>query len=149
MFKFLDKYKGYAPSIVRIGVSLVFLWFGISQLINPESFLGYLPQWFYSHPLDMMHEHSLQMLHSLPLKPHFVIMSNGVFETLFGTLLLLGVLTRISALLLALHLIGIIIGIGYNDIAVRDFGLMILTFSVFLNGSDKFCLENIFRLKKK
>ena len=48
----LKKYQKYAPLVLRIGLSLVFLWFGISQLVNPESFLGYVPfgkkyfQWY-------------------------------------------------------------------------------------------------------
>ena len=38
-------------------------------------------------------------------------------------------------------LIGIIIGLGYNNIAVRDFGLMLITFAIFLGGKDKWCLD--------
>lgn len=35
--------KQYAPIVLRIGISLVFLWFGIHQLISPETFLDYVP----------------------------------------------------------------------------------------------------------
>ena len=140
----LKKYQKYAPLVLRIGLSLVFLWFGISQLVNPESFLGYVPSWMYPHDGTMMHEHPFQMLHSLPLTPHIIIMGNGVFETIFGVLLLLGLFTRIAALLLALHLLGIMAGLGYNDIAVRDFGLIMATVAVFLHGDDEWCLGKKF-----
>ncbi len=137
----IDKYKRYAPLVLRLGLSLVFLWFGLSQLINPESFLGYVPQWLYSHAPEMIHEHPLQLMHNLQLTPHIIIMGNGIFETVFGILLLLGLFTRISSLLLGLHLMGIMFGLGYNDIAVRDFGLMLATFSIFLQGPDEWCLD--------
>ncbi len=137
----IDKYKKYAPLVLRLGLSLVFLWFGLSQLINPESFVGYVPQWLYPHALEMVHEHPLQLMHNLQLTPHIIIMGNGIFETVFGILLLLGLFTRISSLLLGLHLIGIMFGLGYNDIAVRDFGLMLALFSISLQGPDEWCLD--------
>src|SRR3989344_7748252 len=112
--------KKYAPIVIRIGISLVFLWFGIYQLINPESFLGYVPQAIYEHSIEMSHEHSLQFFHNIP-KPsiHVLIMGNGIFEVIFGGLLLIGLFTRVSALLLSLHLAVIMFSIGYNDIGVR------------------------------
>lgn len=139
----LNQYRGYAPVLLRVGVSLVFLWFGVNQLINPESFLGYVPQWLLPHQGMMMHEHPLQFMHNIP-KPsvHIIIMGNGAFETLFGVFLLLGIFTRASSLLLSIHLFGIMASLGYNDIAVRDFGLALSAFSVFLNGADRWSLDN-------
>lgn len=124
-----EKVKQYAPCIVRIGVSLVFLWFGLNQIFDSESFLGYLPEF----------------ATKLPIQLTMLIMSNGIFETIFGLLLILGLLTRISALLLTLHLIGIIVSLGYNEIAVRDFGLMIATLSIVLHGEDRWCLSKRLR----
>jgi len=126
---------------------MVFLWFGISQLVNPESFMGYMPQWIFPHEPAMQHSHSMQFMHNIPHPgAHFTIMANGVFETLFGLLLLLGLFTRLSALLLSLHLFGIMLSLGYNDIAVRDFGLALAALSVALNGKDKYCMDNKFNL---
>lgn len=125
-----QQWKQYAPSIVRIGISIVFLWFGLNQIFSGDDFLGYLPTF----------------VNSLPLQPLTFILLNGIFEVVFGLLLIVGLLTRISALLLGLHLLGIIFSLGYNEIAVRDFGLMIATVSVFIHGNDKWCLSN--KLKK-
>ena len=119
----------YAPVILRIGLSLVFLWFGISQLSDPNSWIGILPQW----------------TAGLAFPQVTFIYLNGGTEVLFGTLLLVGFFTRIAALILALHLIGIIASVGYSDIAVRDFGLMCATFSVFLHGPDFFALDSKYR----
>jgi uncharacterized membrane protein YphA (DoxX/SURF4 family) len=102
--------------VVRIGLSIVFLYFGISQLRNPEAFIGWLPK-----------EVSL-----LPFEPRTFVVLNGGFETFFGTLLLIGLYTRIAALLLGMHLLGITFTIGWTEIGVRDLGLALATISISL-----------------
>ncbi|MAF35361.1 hypothetical protein CMO91_05975 [Candidatus Woesearchaeota archaeon] len=109
--------RPYAPVVVRVGVSLVFIWFGINQLLSPETFLGYVPVM-----LDAYAE--------------TLLLVNGIAELVLGIILLSGFLTRPAALLLALHLAGITVSLGYNEIAVRDFGLVLATLSVFLHGKD-------------
>jgi len=143
---FIGQNKKYSTDIVRIAVSLVYLWFGINQLINPELFLGYVPQWLYPHSPQMMHEHPLQFMHNIPnFSVHTIIMSNGVFETIFGIFLILGLFTRIAAFLLTLHLFGIAFSLGYNDIAVRDFGLAVATLSLVFSGAGEFSLDSKLR----
>ena len=105
-------------------MSAVYLWFGVSQLINPTNFIGYLPGFIFSSPYATA----------------FVI-GNGVFEVIAGGLLLSGKFTRIAALLLGLHLCGIAIELGYGDVAVRDFGLMLATMAIALHGPDNWCLD--------
>jgi len=39
----LDKTKKYSPVILRFGLAIVFLWFGFSQLKNPDSWTSLLP----------------------------------------------------------------------------------------------------------
>ncbi|HLD06443.1 MAG TPA: DoxX family membrane protein [Candidatus Nanoarchaeia archaeon] len=114
--------REYAPIVTRIGLSAVFLWFGISQLADPGYFLGYVPD-------------------ALAAQGETLLLANGIFETVFGSLLLLGLFTRIAALLLGLHLLGIAGGLGYNDIAVRDIGLTLAAFSVALFGADRWTLD--------
>lgn len=146
---FIEKNKKYSIDIVRIAVSLVFLWFGINQLINAESFLGYVPQWLYPHGPQMMHEHPLQLMHSIPdFSLHAIIMANGTFETIFGALLLMGIFTRLAAFLLAFHLFGIALSLGYNDIAIRDLGLSLATISLIFSGAGQLSLDNILRKDK-
>jgi len=119
-----DNLKEYGPIIVRIALSLVFFWFAINQLIAPASWIGYLPKFLYTAG-----------------NPVIFIYANAIFELIFATLLILGVFTRLSALLLGLHLIGIAITLGYNEIAIRDFGLALATLSIVLTGPDKWCLR--------
>jgi len=128
MFK-LDKLKQYSPAITRISLSLVFLWFGVNQLFDAEKFMGYLPEFL----LSSSYASSL-------------VIFNGIFEVLAGVLLLVGKFIRPVSLVLAGHLFFIILSLGYNDIAVRDFGLMLITISTFIGGKDIWSLDY---LKKK
>lgn len=146
---FVQTNKKYSTDIIRIALSIVFLWFGINQIINPESFLGYVPQWLYPHSPQMMHEHPLQFMHNIPsLSLHITIMANGIFETILGIFLILGWYTRIAAFLLALHLFGISFSLGYNDIAIRDFGLALATSSLILSGGGQFSFDSKLRKDK-
>ena len=119
-----DKLKAYAPSILRISIALVFFWFSINPLIAPSNWTGFLPEFLGSYP-----------------NPEIFIYMNAIFELIFGTLLILGFFVRISALLLGLHLIGITIALGYNAIAIRDFGLAIAALCVSINGKDRLCVR--------
>ena len=116
--------KDYAPIAVRLAISFVVLWFGINQLINPEQFMGYLPEFL----LQFNYAQNLVIL-------------NGLFELIFGTMLAMGLFVRPVALILTLHLLSIAISLGYNDIAIRDIGLTLATCSIFLGGADKWCLD--------
>lgn len=117
-------WRGYAPIVVRLGMSAVFLWFGVSQVFSAEEFMGYLPSFLL---LSGYAKHA--------------IIANGVLEIVLGGLLAAGLFVRPAALLLSLHLLSIIITLGYNDIAVRDAGLLLMTVSIFLGGNDKWCLD--------
>lgn len=112
--------------LLRISMSLVFLYFGLSQLWQPFRFVGWLPP-----------EASL-----IPLAPTTLILFNGVLEVALGLLLLLGVYTRIAALVLGLHLVAIAVTMGFTETAVRDMGLAFATLSVALSGSDGWSLDD-------
>ncbi|MEK6861082.1 MAG: DoxX family protein [Nanoarchaeota archaeon] len=114
----------YARILVRIAISLVFLWFGLNQIFNAEDFMGYLPEF----------------LLSLSYAETIVIL-NGIAETVLSALLIIGFFPRIVSFILGIHLISIIISLGYNDIAIRDFGLMLATFSITIGGADKWCIK--------
>ncbi len=122
--------KKYAPIILRLGTALLFLWFGINQLFDSSSWISFLPSW----------------TSSLPISQNSFVLINGGFETVLGIMLLIGFATRISALLLSLHLLGIVSTLGYNDLMIRDLALSIATFTIFMHGTDEWCLEE--KLKK-
>ncbi|MCH7568043.1 MAG: DoxX family protein [Nanoarchaeota archaeon] len=127
----MKNYKEYAPILLRITISLVVIWFGINNIFSRELFLGYLPQYAYN----------------LPIQPLTIILITGIFETIFGLLLIIGLFTRVASFLITIHILGIAFSLGYNDVAIRDFGLALATLAIFLHGKDKWCLDN--KLKKK
>ncbi len=126
--------------ILRLGIALLFLWFGINQLVFPQDFMGYLPIWVHTDGSGMHH-----MMHA-SIQPiggaSGLLIINGIAEVILGLLLLLGLFTRWAALLLALHLASIAVSLGYNDVAIRDVALAIATLSIFFMGHDSWCLDH-------
>ena len=123
----MEKLKIFAPTFLRISMSLVILWFGVQQVIDASSWLAYLPAW----------------TTSLPISQLTIVYLNGTFEIIFGTFLLLGFYTRIVALVLALHLFDIAYTVGYDAIGIRDLGLALSTLAVFFYGSDAFSFDKL------
>jgi len=124
---FFIKNKDYSVFIIRIGLALVLLWFGIDEIRNPEKWFSYFPQSFI--PL-------------LPFDLNLFFILNGIFEVVVGILLLIGFKTRIVAFIAALHLLSITLSVGYNDIAIRDFGLMLMAVSLVFSGAGRLSVDN-------
>lgn len=125
----LELRKDSGTGVLRIGLALVFLWFGSNQLLFTKDWLVWLPPTAFH----------------LPISAEALVMLNGSMEVALGLLLLLGLFTRVVALLLALHLLPIILTVGYNDVGVRDFGLMMAMFSVVISGPGRWCLDARFK----
>ncbi len=128
--KYIDKYAWVARPLLRYGLATVFFYFAISQLINPQGYSFYVPVWVSNF-----------------IEPVILVYTNAIFELVFASLLALGLFTRFSALLLALHLALITFQMGFGDTGARDFGLTVATLAVFLSDPDKLCLDN--KRKKK
>lgn len=117
--------RSAAPIVLRIGMALVFLWFGSQQLMNAGDWVGYVPEWATS---------------ILPVSSIAFVLFNGVCEVAGGIALILGLWTRLVALLLTIHMALITMAVGYNTIGVRDFGLTVATCAVFLFGKDSWSI---------
>jgi uncharacterized membrane protein YphA (DoxX/SURF4 family) len=126
------KMKDFAPIVLRMGLSLVFLWFAFQQIINTDMWTSMIPDWIVS----MTGQSAATLVHF-----------NAAFEVVFGACLMAGYFTRVTALLLALHMLDITFTVGYTSIGVRDFGLSIATIAVFLYGTDLWCIDNFWRKK--
>ena len=129
----MENWKKYSPLALRLGIAVVFLWFGFSQLKNPGSWTRMMPEYVQS---------------IMPLSPNTLIYINGLFEILLAIFLLLGIYTRASSLLLSLHLLHIVTIVGYGAVGARDLALALAAFAIFLNGADEFCLDSIRKLKE-
>lgn len=121
-----SKFAPFAPVVLRFGLVALFLWFGISQVLSPDSWTAWVPAWGNSF---------------LGLGATKIVLINGWFEVVCGSLLVLGWKTRWVALALSLHLFAIAYEVGYNDIGVRDFALAVSTLALSLFGPDRYSLD--------
>lgn len=108
--------------LLRLGLASVFLWFGFSQLFNSLIWVNTAPEW------------AVNILH---LPPAMIVMGNGIFEIILGSLLAMGFFVQIIAIIFAIHLVPIAISFGFTATAVRDFGLVIACLSLVLMSFNK------------
>ncbi len=86
------KFQEYALSILRIGVGLTLMTLGFSEKIfHPELGLSFLAQ----------HQWNFMSLAGLPFSDYLFVLSAGSVEALFGLVFLLGIVTRLNALVVA------------------------------------------------
>ncbi len=103
--------------ILRLGLAVLFLWFGFSQLLDGINWVSWVPEW------------AVNVFH---LPPAMIVLANGLFEVVAGALLALNIWTRPVAFVLALHLLVITIEIGATAIGMRDLALTAATFALSL-----------------
>lgn len=108
--------------ILRLSLAVLFLWFGFSQLLDGFNWVGWVPEW------------AVSLLH---IPPAMIVLLNGAFEVVAGSLLALNILTRWAALALGLHLLVLVFDIGLTPIGVRDFAIMMATFALALFSFDR------------
>jgi len=113
-------YSSLGPPLLRISLGTLLLWFGVWQMVSPESWAAYVPGW-----ADAVADTTL------------LITANGVFEITLSLLLLSGFAVRISALLAFGHVLFIALNLGYNDVMIRDLALAAAFLAVFFNGPDR------------
>ena len=104
-------------TVLRIGLAILYLWFGFSQLMNGIDWVSWVPDW------------AVSVLH---LPPAMIVLLNGLFEVALGTLLAINIWVRWVAFILALHLFVIVLDIGASAIGVRDFSLAAATLALAL-----------------
>lgn len=122
----MNKQK-YAPVIIRVGLSFVFIWFGLTQLFDQSAWVSFIPE-------------GITKLTGISAET-FVIF-NGIFEVFFASLLAFGIWTRLVAFLLFLHMFAIIADVGLSPIGIRDIGLMFALLSVAFFGSDEYSISH-------
>src|SRR3989344_2300691 len=123
----------YSTLVLRIGLTVVLLWFGTSELIDAASWTSYAPSW--AHSLGFMSAEQM-------------VIMKGIFERVVGACLLAGFCLRWAAGLLFLHFFPILFSVGYNEIGMRDFGLHMAALSLFLSGDDRFSVDCYLRTKR-
>ena len=101
--------------ILRIGLGFVFFWFSLDKLINPENWLGYITPFLFS---------------IIPFNLEIFILILGIIEFILGIILFSGYYLKYTSIIVAMHLIVIILSQGFNEITVRDIGLLAIALAL-------------------
>lgn len=90
---YVQHLKSYALPILRLGAGATFLILGFSEkILHPE---------FGMHFLEQYHWNFMQPL-GFPYSDYLFTLSAGAVESLFGIFLILGIVTRLNALIIAI-----------------------------------------------
>jgi uncharacterized membrane protein YphA (DoxX/SURF4 family) len=110
--------------VIRISLVVLFLWFGVQQLIDAQAWVGFLPEW----------------TGYIPVPGDMFVQLNGWMEVVFAVLLLMGVFTRVVAAVLGVHFMCIAATVG-GAIGVRDAVLGCATIALALSPADRWTLD--------
>ncbi len=117
-----------ALTILRIGLGVVFLIFGIGKFRND---------------LWAQTIRNMDFFLSLPWSVNISIFFIGVLEVLTGISLIIGFFTRFFALLAVLELAGILVLLNFQE--VRDIGLMGIAVFFAVKKNDSLGVDYIFK----
>lgn len=103
--------------ILTIALAVVFGFFGIDKFWHPLSWIGWIPAW---------------MDGFLTLDAGLWLQIIGAFEILCAVLIILPVraFRQTGCILMALQILAMLPIVGFNDVSVRDFGLMLAAISL-------------------
>jgi len=94
---------------LRLGVGVTFVWIGIMIVQEPLSWAGYMDPW---------------VLNLIPGSVEFFMTVTGIIDIILGAFLVLNLFTNVVGYLVALHMVGILVGGGVNDVTVRDIAIL-------------------------
>jgi len=118
----------YSFLALRIGLAIVFLWFGIDKFFHPDYWLGtWMPEWI------------LNVVGVVGISASQLIYVVGIFEILIALSMVTSVFMRIFSLLGMIILLIVFVSSGFENVLVRDLGLVCALLAVVLwpeKGSD-------------
>jgi uncharacterized membrane protein YphA (DoxX/SURF4 family) len=105
--------------ILRLGLAIVFLYFGISQILDQSRWIYLVPDRFFIFYINEV------------LKSKLVFI-NGIFDLIIALSLISGIFIRIFSILGFIHLLSItIFSLGFEPSGIRDLGLAFAMLSLF------------------
>lgn len=121
----LKKLRNHYPLIMRGFLGFVFLWFGANEVLDPAYWSGYVP------PV---------IVKTAPLDVFVLVQIHGIWLLILSLTLFFRFYLHAFGLLAMLTLLSIIGGLimidGFNEIVVRDIGLLGLATSIWLQNID-------------
>lgn len=126
----VQEWQWLAPILLRCGIGLVFLLFGVDKFLHMNVWSAYMPQWL--PPL-------------LPFSMTTFLYFQGALEAVLGFFLIIGFWSRTSAFICVLILVGIIASLGINEITIRDFGLLMGALALSFREQTKWSVDAVFK----
>jgi uncharacterized membrane protein YphA (DoxX/SURF4 family) len=113
-----DKQKDKAALMLRLALAFVFLYAAVRSFMNPQDWVGYIPDWVTNFGFT---------------RERFLT-ANSLFEIIISLLLLTNFKTKWLALISAAFFAAITAfsGFGLLDVTFRDIGLMFAALALFL-----------------
>lgn len=130
LVSFLEWHSDWGTVVARVGVGLVFLWFGIDKFIHVSNWTGWVPQW---------------MEAVIPMSLITFMYVQGVIESLVGLLLVIGYQVRIASLVAVVTLLGVelaMVGTGQAEMMLRDGAILAAAVSLLFTGSQKLSVDS-------
>lgn len=110
--------------LLILGLAFVFGYFGIDKFWHPILWIQWIPDWM-DGLIGMNKDAWLKLI--------------GASEIILAVGLLLPsyLIQRIAAALCGLHLLGVLTQTGWNDVAVRDIGLLAIAITLVIAQEEK------------
>lgn len=107
-----------------LGLAFVFIYFGIDKFVHPALWIGWMPEWLEGQ-LSLTRDQWMQ--------------ATAIAEIIIGAALLFPfrLVQRIAAFLAAAHLTAVLTQTGWNDVAVRDIGLLMMSTALWYALKDE------------
>ena len=121
MLKNLASHNGF---IMRIFLAFVFLWFGVSEIVDPTNWVSYMPAF----------------ISDLGMDGNFLVQIHGILLVIVSFCLIFKLFLRYTGLLAVLVMFQIIFGLllfskfEINEIVVRDIGILGLAIGVWIGA---------------
>lgn len=123
----------HLPSrILRFSWVLLFVWFGTQQLLQPDIWTGFLPEW----------------TKSLPISAEMFVQINGLTEIVAAVFLLTGTFTKLVCVFFSAHLFGIAISAG-GDIGARDAILAMIGIALLFLPADPWTIDGWYKRRRE
>ena len=134
MIRMLEKYAKFSSVLLRVGIAVTFVAFGVDKFVHPSVWINWIPP---------------RVLFYVPFSSQVFIYVQGAAESLIGLAIFFGFFTRVAALIAGLLMLGIVVALGLNDITLRDVSTMMACFALALTGSSVWSVDARMRWKKQ
>ena len=118
-------------TVLRLGLGIVFLVFGLWKATAPVQWVIFLPNWVAGMVAD---SDSIDALGTLRMM--------GFVEAVLGLQLLIGLFTKLTAAVCTALLAGIIFHVGLDQVGIRDLGLLFAAVALSISGGGPWSLDH-------